>query len=124
MQTVRDIIALIVAVPLLALFLGVGFLAYSVGSTWTPADTQALITAVATICAGGMVIIGMLLAIIIGIPFAIRTYGESGRAHREWKPMMEPPQVVNPPAPPELPPVTGGGHYELLTDVTDKARTR
>ncbi len=116
MQTVRDIIALIIAIPALALFLGLGFLAYSIGSSWTPSDTQALITAVATICAGGMVVIGVLLALIVGVPLAIRAYGEGGRARKEWEPTYQPPHIVEMPRAPELPPVTGGGHYELLMD--------
>jgi hypothetical protein len=79
----KDIIAVLVAIPTLALFGGVGAIAWQVGQTWTSADTQSLISATAAVCGGGAVVVGVMLALVVGVPLALRAYGEAGRAQRE-----------------------------------------
>ena len=74
----------LVAVPVLALFLGVGVLAMRIGDHWTEATTASLVTGLTTVCGGGFVVISLIVAIVVGIPFAIRMFGESGRANSTW----------------------------------------
>jgi len=78
------IIVGLVAVPVLALFLGVGVLAMQIGNHWTDATTASLVTGLTTVCGGGFVVIALIVAIVVGIPFAIRMFGESGRANSTW----------------------------------------
>lgn len=61
-----------VAVGVIALFGGMGVLMWRIGGTWDQRNTDALTTSFAVICAGGVMLSGMLLAIFIGIPFALR----------------------------------------------------
>lgn len=68
----------------LAILGGVGVLAWQVGETWTSSDTQALITAFAMVCGGGAVLIAVLVAMVLGVPMAIRYFGEAGRARQSW----------------------------------------
>lgn len=76
----------LIAVPILALFGGLGVLAWQIGETWDQRNTDALVTAVASICAGGAVIVGALLALIVGVPLALRAYDRGGT-------MRQPPQT-------------------------------
>ena len=80
----KDIIAVLIAIPTLALFGGVGAIAWQVGQTWTSADTQSLISATGAVCGGGAVVVGAMLALVVGVPLALRAYGEAGRTQREW----------------------------------------
>jgi hypothetical protein len=80
----KNIITLVAAVPVLALFGGIGILALRIGETWNEAATRSLVTGLTVICGGGALIFAILLACIIGIPLAIRAYGESGASQRQW----------------------------------------
>lgn len=79
-------------IAILALFGGVGVLAWRIGDTWTETTTQSMVTAAATICAGGAVVFALLLSLIVGIPMATRYFAESGKARREWDYMPPPPR--------------------------------
>lgn len=81
----------LVAVPVLALFLGVGVLAMQIGEHWTDATTASLVTGLTTVCGGGFVVLSLIVAIVVGIPFAIRMFGESGRANSTWATLPPPP---------------------------------
>lgn len=81
----------LIAVPVLALFLGVGVLAMQIGEHWTDATTASLVTGLTTVCGGGFVVLSLIVAIVVGIPFAIRMFGESGRANSTWATMPPPP---------------------------------
>ncbi len=109
----ETIFALVVAGPILALFCGAAFLMLQIGHTWDSRSTDTLITGLVATCGGGMVVIGMLLAIIVGIPFAIRMFSESGHSRRSWQ--IEPPVRHNSiPLSPSSP--FWNGHPPLLTD--------
>ena len=113
------IFKLLVAAPILALFVGIGFLAYAIGDTWTEATTASLITGMVAVCGGGAVVIALILALIVGIPFAIRTFGEMGNARQAWP--GPPPYGPMPPALPrswqeDAPPMIGAkGEGRFLT---------
>ena len=49
-------------------------LAWQIGETWDARSTSALITGLVAVCGGGGVLISMLLALIIGIPFSVRLF--------------------------------------------------
>lgn len=130
----KTILVGLIAIPVLALFGGIGFLAYTIGQHWDARSTDSLVVGLVATCGGGAVVIGVLLALIIGVPLALRSYSEAGRARREWQEVSPPnygrdPYGRNaidaewqrlPPAPmgqPSQPPpwgATGGGHYQLL----------
>lgn len=78
----------------LGLFVGIGVLAFRIGDTWTEATTQAMVTSIATICGGGAVLIAVLVTFVLGIPMAIRYFGEAGRARQAWDAMPPPPRRV------------------------------
>ena len=80
----KEILYKIAAIPALALIGGVGILAWRIGATWTSATTQSLVTALTVICGGGALLFAILLALIVGIPLAIRAYGEGGASRRQW----------------------------------------
>lgn len=129
----QTIMAGIIAVPILALFGGIGFLAYQIGQTWDARSTDSLIAGLVATCGGGMVVIGIFLALIIGIPFAIRMFGEAGYSQRAWRDQPAPStlpalpwpdprqrpvdttwQTLSSPATPPPWGMTGGGNIGLL----------
>lgn len=81
----KKMMTLIAAVPVLALFGGVGILALRISDTWSEATTQSLVTALTVVCGGGALVFAILLACIVGIPLAIRAYGEGGLSQRAWR---------------------------------------
>ena len=120
------------AIPALALFGGIGILAWRIGDTWTDATTQGLVTGLTVVCGGGTLVVCILLALIVGVPLVVRIFGEAGISHRAWgagrgAPYWDdvPPAVRRPPVihgewrelppPSPAPPwgVTGGGSPHL-----------
>lgn len=135
----KKLLVLILAIPALALFGGIGVLAYRISDTWTDATTQGLVTGLTVVCGGGALVVCVLLALIVGVPLAIRIFGEAGISHRAWGggrtavlpawddfpalPLRQPRQSNliegqwrQLPEPPAQPPwgMTGGGHTQLL----------
>jgi hypothetical protein len=84
MSKVEKWVALVISVPLLALFGGVGILAFQIGETWQEGDTRALISGLTTACAGGFVVLALLLGLIVGVPLALRAYSAGAWSHRRW----------------------------------------
>ena len=80
----KQLLYMLAAIPALALFGGIGVLAYRIGATWDAATTQSLVTGLTVVCGGGAVLLAILLACIVGVPLAIRAYGEGGAGHRNW----------------------------------------
>lgn len=135
------IIASVIALPILALFGGLGFLAYQIGETWDPRTTDTLIAGMVATCSGGAIVAAMLLALLIGIPLAIRLFGEAGYSRRAWRESVTPPpfepsiqrrptmvdgnwQTL--PTQPTAPPwgMTGGGNIRLLPSPQQDTRFR
>lgn len=85
-MTWREILAIPVALIGLAFLLGVGALAWNVGETWQPRNTDILITGIVTACGGGMVIMGVLLGVVIGVPFMLRMMRESAAVRPDYWP--------------------------------------
>ena len=92
----------------LAVLTGVGVLAWQIGDKWTEANTQSLITSMAMVCGGGAVLLAVLVAMVLGVPMAIRYFGEAGRARQTWEPMP-------PPMPRRVPQLDGYAGPPLLT---------
>lgn len=80
----KQLLYTIAAIPALALIGGIGVLAWRIGETWDSTTTQSLVTALTVICGGGALLFAILLACIVGIPLAIRAYGEGGTSRRKW----------------------------------------
>ncbi len=90
----KAILATAVLVPVLALFLGVGILADAVGRHWDARSTDSLITGLTVSCGGGAIVVGLLLALIVGVPLALRAYERGGMAQRAWpEPQYLPPPM-------------------------------
>ncbi len=79
------LVTIVALAPFVALLGGVGFLFYQIGQHWDARSTDSLIAGLVATCGGGAVVIGVLLAIIIGVPFAIRMLREAGHADRVWR---------------------------------------
>lgn len=69
--------------------LGIGILAMSIGKTWDSRNTDALVTGFVAVCAGGAVVVGAMLALVVGVPLALRAY--------ERRPPTPTPTVLYPP---------------------------
>lgn len=83
----KILVTIVALAPFLALFIGVGILFHHIGRTWDAHTTESLIMGLVATCGGGVVIIGVLLAIIIGVPFAIRLLREASQAEGAWRPL-------------------------------------
>ena len=81
----KTMVAVVVLAPLVALLGGIGVLFYQIGQHWDARSTDSLIAGLVATCGGGAVVIGVLLAIIIGVPFAIRMLREAGQADQLWQ---------------------------------------
>src|SRR5436189_342286 len=108
----KTIVTLVVIMPFVALLGGVGILCYQIGQQWDSRSTDSLIAGLVATCGGGMVIIGVLLAIIIGVPFAIRMFREAGHSNSGWSQL--------PPYPPSLPSSTRPGWMQQPPMIEDK----
>ena len=95
----KTLVTIVVLAPFVALLGGMGFLFYQIGQRWDARSTDSLIAGLVATCGGGTVVIGVLLAIIIGVPFAIRMLREAGQSERAWR--QFPPEPMRPllPAP-------------------------
>jgi MFS superfamily sulfate permease-like transporter len=85
-MTWKEILAIPVALVGLAFLLGVGALAWNIGDTWQARNTDILITGLVTACGGGMVIMGVLLGVVIGVPFMLRMMRESATMRPDYWP--------------------------------------
>ena len=97
-MTWKGFLAAVFAVPALTLFLGVGVLAWNVGQTWDARSTDSLIAGLISVCAGGVFLAVLLLALIVGVPLALRAYERGAEARQAWQ---EPRYRVLPPALPQ-----------------------
>lgn len=93
----KTLVTIVVLAPFVALLGGVGFLFYQIGQRWDARSTDSLIAGLVATCGGGTMVIGVLLAIIIGVPFAIRMLREAGQSERVWRHL--PPEPRYPPLP-------------------------
>ena len=83
----KKMIAVIVATPILALFLGIGVMALSIADTWDERNTDVMISNISVICGIGGLAFALVLAAIVGIVMITRlpprdrtpTWREGGR---------------------------------------------
>lgn len=67
MDQKNGIFAQLAAIPILALFLGVAFLAARIAYDWTPELSQTVVGGVLTICAGAVALVGVIFGLLAGI---------------------------------------------------------
>lgn len=101
----KEIFAGLVAVPVLAFFGGVGFLAHRIGQTWDSRATEAMIAGLTATCGAGAVILALVLGLIVGIPYASRIWREGQQqTAQHWQALpsprsaawqQQPPQIVD-----------------------------
>lgn len=68
----KKIFSLVVAAPILALFVGIGLLAIRIGDHWDERNTDVLISNVTMICGMGGLAISLALAAFVGLVFYAR----------------------------------------------------
>lgn len=101
----KEIFAGLVAVPVLVLFGGAGFLAHRIGQTWDSRATEAMIAGLTATCGAGAVILALVLGLIVGIPYANRIWREGQQPMAQhWQALpsprpaawqQQPPQIVD-----------------------------
>lgn len=82
---ITSIITLVIAIPLVAFMGGVGLFLYQIGDTWSSQNNDSFINSIKFACMTAIGFPLLLLAIVVGIPFAIRLFGEidEGQAARQ-----------------------------------------
>lgn len=62
----KQILSILVAVPILALFFGVGVLSYNIAGTWDQRNTDGLVSGVTTACLAFAIVISLSLSCFLG----------------------------------------------------------
>ena len=65
----KRIFAVVVAAPILALFVGIGTLAFSIAGTWDERNTDVLISNLTMVCGLAGLVVALILAAFIGLVF-------------------------------------------------------
>jgi len=97
---VKKIFAFVIVIPVLALFGGIGVLAYHIAGTWDERNTDVLITGVITACGIGGLVVALALATFVGLVFYARWQQDrSWGAAPTWRssPKLLPPVDQPPP---------------------------
>ena len=87
----KKIFAVVIVTPVLALFAGIGVLAFNIAGSWDTRNTDVLISGVITACGIGGVVVALVLSAFVGLVFYSRWQQE-----RQWS--VPPPPKVLPPA--------------------------
>jgi hypothetical protein len=78
----------ILAAFILIIALGVSVAAYNVSnavaSNWDRATTASAVMGLTTVCGGGLLVLALMIAIIFGLPFAVRLFFEAGVARKSF----------------------------------------
>lgn len=83
----------------LALFVGVGVLAFGISQTWDSRNTDVLVSSLSMSCAVGAVAVAVLLAVILGIPLGIKMMDRRGQEpmqQSQWREMPPMPMLPRP----------------------------
>jgi hypothetical protein len=81
----KTLVTAVALSPIVAFLGGVGFLFWQIGQSWDSRSTDSLIAGLVATCGGGAMVVSLLLAIIVGIPFGLRILTEASYAHRAWR---------------------------------------
>lgn len=68
----KKILSLVVAAPILALFGGIGVLAYRIAGKWDERNTDVLISNITMVCGIGGLVLALALAAFVGLVFYAR----------------------------------------------------
>lgn len=68
--------AVVILAPILVVLWGVGVWANQLAHTWTPGNTDSLVNGAIMMCGLGLFFPALILAILVGIPYAIRLFRE------------------------------------------------
>lgn len=79
----KGIFSQLAALPILALFLGVGIMGIAAALTWDKQMTQSLLTAGAAICGGGLAIFAVIFGAFAGLAFYKRATTDTPNTPRQ-----------------------------------------
>ena len=74
----KRIFAVVVAAPILALFVGIGTLAFSISGTWDERNTDVLISNLTMVCGLAGLVVALILSAFIGLVFYSRWQRDQG----------------------------------------------
>jgi len=83
----KKIFSLVVATPILALFVGIGVLAFRIGDSWDERNTDVFISNMTMICGIGGLALALALAAFVGLVFYARWQRDK---HWDEPPMWRP----------------------------------
>lgn len=88
----KTIFAMVVAAPILALFIGMASWALTIGGTWTPTNTDVLVGGIVSACTTGGIVMALILSALIALVFHSRfqqdRHYNSPREHRDTYPSL------------------------------------
>lgn len=99
-NSMKKIFAVVIVTPILALFTGIGVLAFNIADTWDTRNTDVLISGLVTACGIGGVVVALVLGAFVALAFYARWQRD-----KEWSPpsrVLPKNQVPNWDAPPPL----------------------
>jgi len=68
----KKLLAVVVCAPILAMFVGMGVLAYNVAQTWDQRNTDVLLSGLVTSCLAGAIVISLILSCFIALVWYAR----------------------------------------------------
>lgn len=83
----KKIFAVVIVTPILALFVGIGVLAYNISGTWDNRNTDVLIANITAVCGIGGIAVALMLSAFVGLVF----YSKWQR-DRDWA--APPPRIL------------------------------
>jgi len=98
----KKIFSLVVATPILALFVGIGVLAFRIGDSWDERNTDVFISNMTMICGIGGLALALALAAFVGLVFYARWQRDKHWDEPPlWRP--DPPRRLSAAGPPQAP---------------------
>src|SRR5690349_18044340 len=94
----KTLFAMVIAAPILAMFIGVGSWAITMADSWTPTNTDVLVGGIVSACTTGGIVMALILSSLIALVFYSRFQQDRDyvppRWPREGYPTLPPPPTT------------------------------